>query len=609
MQLLPAFATSLLKRRKQDKATKVANAIAYYSNTKAKLLKEELLLEQQKLKLELKELKTAERKLATVKSKAKFLESKYKTLTVEKPKLVTNYKDIIKSLMETDEIEEVAIDSKRRIIVTTKPLKVKKEHWPEERVAGVYQIRLDFSKSAYDRGIEFLNITQGYGHYQSPTISHTKACWGNIGTDIDFDFKTHDIFQLVLDLIDYIRSPHDSAGYIRMPGKNKDTGWEQFFDKAVKRPLGYCFRVHDRKPHDAGNNNVVDEMIDNFTTNGEIHSVRLGNNSSIEVHGTGGGGSVGGGAGGSGAISDYAISYQSMTTAATSISPYTTEVRYVSRRPQLSDWQGEVLRVLRQNGFTEDAAYHFTPMIAPEGGRFCAELNLRIESGRNGEMIVLGVIRDDPEARLVSMTTADFDPITVRPPVEREVFYINRNDFESGRYEQLIREGSWWYRFNPAQYDRHREYREYAQRGMGQAALTEQEARRRIESQQAQHRLIQELAERVGADTDTMRQIHSDEELSAPTGSQSGLGNQLIENPSFEQEYPVTPIEAAQTQAPPQEERAITPESVARARQTAEAIRDNTPYPNETRVMPEDVAEARDSLEQAHRYLEGRINE
>lgn len=552
MQLLPAFATSLLRRRKQDKATKVANAIAYYSNTKAKLLKEELLLEQQKLKLELKELKTAERKLATVRSKAKFLETKYKTLIVEKPKLVTSYKDVIKSLMETDEIEEVAIDSKRRIIVTTKPLKIKKESWPEERIAGVYQIRLDFSKSSYDRGIEFLNITQGYSQYQSPTISHTRACWGNISTDIDFDFKTHDIFQLVLDLIDYIRSPHDSAGYIKMPGKGKDTGWEQFFDKAVKRPLGYCFRVHDRKPHDAGNNDTVDDIVmRDFITTGEVHSVQIGNNSAIDFNGSGGGGA----AGGNGNIQNITYAYQSMSTSATSVNPYyTTEVRHTIGRPRLEGWQSEVFRVLRQNGFTEVAAYHFVPMIAPEGGRFCAELTMRIESGRSGEMIVLGVVRDDPDARLVSMTTADFDPMTVRPPTERETYYVNSNDLESGRYEQLIREGSWWYRFNPSQYDRHHEYREYA---MAQTAMTEEEARRRAESQAVRDQLdaTQQMAQRLadrGVHTSGLRAIHSDDEL-------SGLGNQLMENPHFTQEYPAT-TEAAETATEP-----VSMESVSNA--------------------------------------------
>lgn len=554
MQLLPAFATSLLKRRKQDKATKVANAIAYYSNTKAKLLKEELLLEQQKLKLELKELKTAERKLATVKSKAKFLETKYKTLIVEKPKLVTSYKDVIKSLMETDEIEEVAIDSKRRIIVTTKPLKIKKESWPEERIAGVYQIRLDFSKSSYDRGIEFLNITQGYSQYQSPTISHTRACWGNIGTDIDFDFKTHDIFQLVLDLIDYIRSPHDSAGYIKMPGKGKDTGWEQFFDKAVKRPLGYCFRVHDRKPHDAGNSDVED-MVRDFGATGEIRHFQVDDNNVVHEQSTGGSGigsiSVGGAAGGNGNSQNFTYGYQSMSTSATSVNPYytTSEIRYIERRPQLTHWQEEVLRVLRQNGFTENAAYHFVPMLAPEGGRFCAELTMRIESGRNGEVVVLGVVRDDPDARMNLMTRGvmDFDPVTMAPPIEREVFYVNRNDLESGRYEQLIREGSWWYRFNPAQYDRHREYREYA---MAQTAMTEEEARRRAESQavrdqlDATQQMAQVLAARVVADPTTMRQIHSDEELMA--------------NP-FTQEYPAT-TEAAETATEP-----VSMESVSNA--------------------------------------------
>jgi hypothetical protein len=240
--LLPARANSLI----QKTTAKVASIIAQYSASRAELIKADLRREAEKLKLERKNVNEAQRKFKILKQKREFLHKQYETLTLRKPQLTATYKSTIQKLMQTNLIDEFAVDSKKRIIVTTKLLEVKKESWDRPRVAGAYQIRIDFSQNSYVKGIEIINITKVYKHYQSPTINNSSPCWGNIGADIEREFKFNDIYQLITDLIDYIKSPNDGLGYIHLPNKDKNTGWEQFLACAVNRPSGYSFKMYDR---------------------------------------------------------------------------------------------------------------------------------------------------------------------------------------------------------------------------------------------------------------------------------------------------------------------------------------------------------------------------
>lgn len=435
--LLPAYAGSLINRiaPKKDKTKQIAAIIAHYSNKRAKDVKKELQTQKAQLVLGNKELKKAQQHVEKIRSSNKYLESTYSKLSLKKPRLVEAYKDVIGKLMKTNNVDEFAVDSHKRILVTTKPLKIKKLTWTRARTAGAYQIRIDLSKETFREGIEILNITKAYNEYQSPTISGTECCWGNIATDIDFEFKTNDIYQLVLDLIDYIQSPIDNAGYIHMPGQGKDTGWEQFFSRAVKRPLGYCFRVHERKRHTP--NNTISDYIRAVPDDTDSLPSMSWTSGTITMGGTS-----------TAATASYTTSYINGGLAQ-------SYEHLAIRRPRLTEWQDDVLRALVTLGFTEAAAYHYLPMVAPEGGLFCHELHLRMREEGIAYMIVYRVDPDRERAEMDRMVRHGSYDMTLQNTIgtsTRETYAVNRADFVQGRWEEIGRGGS--FRFNVRRYER-----------------------------------------------------------------------------------------------------------------------------------------------------------
>jgi len=146
-------------------------------------------------------------------------------------------------------IEKFETDMYQRVIITTKPILVKGLKWLLSKNAGVYQIRIDFNIDNWQQAIQILNITKNYQGYDSPTISNAKPCWGNIGGDIENEFNTQDLYELVIDLIDYIRSPNTDAGFLSNHG-DKSGGWDIFFKEAVKRPRNYSFEKHEEHEED-----------------------------------------------------------------------------------------------------------------------------------------------------------------------------------------------------------------------------------------------------------------------------------------------------------------------------------------------------------------------
>lgn len=438
--LLPARVSSFLKTKKVkvDRTQEVANTIARYSSDKAKALKKELSLHQEQAKLDRKELENVKRVLDSHKRETSFLKKKYNYLQTEKPQLVISYKKTIQELISKGGVDEVAIDSKKRIIITTKPLKVKKEKWHRAKTAGQYQIRIDFSKESFRDGIEILNITRFFKHYQSPTISGTKPCWGNIADDIDFEFKIQDIFQLVTDLIDYIKSPKDSAGFIHLPNNEKDTGWEQFFKNAVKRKEGFSFKTYRLNKAQDAERNELGATEETLTSDDGL---------------------VASGGSGSGSITNitHPIPIGTWITASSSGTSLSTDnmLSYTQfSRPRLSEYHQEVFRGLTNMGLTEDAAYHFLPSVAPEGAVYCRRIELTLIDDNIARM---EITRGDPEP--ISATEAMMDVEAFRlAPMSRhatERYAINRQDIRESEWQQLVQSHRVSFQFNTSRFRNH----------------------------------------------------------------------------------------------------------------------------------------------------------
>lgn len=239
---------------KQKEATDdvVAGVIAKHTSAKATQIKDQLKVDTERIASEERQIKQKQQTLSTLVRSKTVLEEKYKSMTAKKKaELIAEYKDIILKLKTHPLVNKFSVDTHNRVIVTTHSLPVKKPTWKRSRLAGIYQIKIDFAQTAINNAIHILNCTQRQDGHDSPTISNTSPCWGNISTDITNDFKTQDLYELVIDLMDYIMSPNDNDGYITGPGAttNDKKGWEAFFNKAKKMPEGYSFEQWDKEHH------------------------------------------------------------------------------------------------------------------------------------------------------------------------------------------------------------------------------------------------------------------------------------------------------------------------------------------------------------------------
>lgn len=231
--------------KKTKKKVKVIDAVVDATDEKVKRLKEKIKRHDTQLQMEEKELKTRAQRINTIKVLKKNLESKSEILSKKtKPELKAHYQSIIDRLIKDALIQNFDTDMYQRVIITTKPILVKALKWLLPKDAGVYQIRIDFNIENWKDAIKILNTTRHYNGYDSPTISNGRPCWGNIARDIENEFNTQDLYELVIDLIDYIRSPDTSAGYLSNNG-DKSGGWDIFFKGFKDREKGYSFEKYE----------------------------------------------------------------------------------------------------------------------------------------------------------------------------------------------------------------------------------------------------------------------------------------------------------------------------------------------------------------------------
>jgi len=191
--------------KKKGKKLDVAQAIVHFAGEKAKTLKEKLQQKNQEVADTERSIKEKTKRLRVIRSSTENLLDKLKEIEQSKrSELVAKYRKVVTQLKLNPYIEKFYTDRDMRIYFVTHPLPIKKESWPIPKIAGKYEIRIDFSKDSYSNGIQILNITQRANEYDSPTILDTRPCWGNLCGDIENEFNSQDLYELVNDLIDYI---------------------------------------------------------------------------------------------------------------------------------------------------------------------------------------------------------------------------------------------------------------------------------------------------------------------------------------------------------------------------------------------------------------------
>jgi len=173
-----------------------------------------------------------------------------KNETEEKKKLRATR--IIQDVLALPKIRKVEVDEKKRIFITTDEMEVVKDYWDKPRVAGQYQILVDFYETGIGEGVRVLNITRRLlDQYDHPCINRTKPCWGNIKKEMEENFKEQDLLEIVITMLLYISSPNDDTGYIeyskKPPTERHKQGWEQFLEFATPCPKNLSFRKYEKK--------------------------------------------------------------------------------------------------------------------------------------------------------------------------------------------------------------------------------------------------------------------------------------------------------------------------------------------------------------------------
>ncbi|MFA5013961.1 MAG: hypothetical protein WC549_00270 [Actinomycetota bacterium] len=348
-----------------------------------------------------KEMEELDKKLKTIAKTKGQLEEKYKKLMqTKRSELVEEHRKLITQLKLNTLVEKIEVDTKKRLVVTTRLIKVKADKWLRAKELGVFQIRIDFSKSSFDQGIEILNITKRHdGGYDSPTINNTHPCWGNLKNDIDKEFKEKDYYELIVDLIDYISSPNIDAGYVK--------SWGDFFKHAKRQPDNYCFERYDQdekgnKIGTMGEARLISISMSGVSTSPSVStstiqstSDRLTSSSLEETFSSIGGG----GGGGSYSVSNWLTS---------TLPP--SNVRYDETRAELFD-------TFRGFGLTNFSSEHYLRLCMPEGERLIEEINL-VVTRDHGEMYL------------------------ARVGGQLDKVFLNRTDFETVSWEEFQRQMS-----------------------------------------------------------------------------------------------------------------------------------------------------------------------
>ena len=244
----PDFSGGVSKKKKtkvkiDSSEEGVANVLTGFLKNKEKELKTKLDTKtKEKTELEAK-IKELVRKARTLETTTGALVQKYQdTVNKNRSEVVDDYRKLITKIKLLEFIEKFEVDNKKRILFTTTPISIQKKDWTEPKVAGRYQVRIDFAKGNIADGIQGINIDQHYDGYDHPNLSNGKFCYGQkLSADVEQEYREQDLYELVIDLVDLLRSPNDKDGWTR---------WGYFFKSAKKRPKNYSFEKFDQENTD-----------------------------------------------------------------------------------------------------------------------------------------------------------------------------------------------------------------------------------------------------------------------------------------------------------------------------------------------------------------------
>ena len=219
--------------------------------------------------------KDLQREIRELKKRKKELENE----TEEKKKLRATR--IIQDVLALPKVRRVEVDEKKRIFITTDDMEVVKDYWDKPRVAGQYQILVDFYKTSIKEGVCVLNITRRLlDQYDHPCISRTRPCWGNIEKEIRESFKERDLLELVITMLLYISSPNDDTGYItyskKPPEERHKQGWEQFLEFATPCPKNFSFLKYEKQQKNGSGTISTSDLY--TTTNAYAETTGIPNN-------------------------------------------------------------------------------------------------------------------------------------------------------------------------------------------------------------------------------------------------------------------------------------------------------------------------------------------
>lgn len=417
---VPEATTPVPKRK--GKKMDVAETIVHFAGEKAKTLKE-------KLQIKIKEAEDAERfikektkRLRVIRSSTGNLSDKLDELVqTKRSELVAKYRRIVTQLKTSPYINKFYTDRDMRVYFVTNMLTVKKESWPKAKEAGMYEIRIDFSKGNYSDGIRILNLTQRYNEYDSPTIIDTKPCWGNLGGDMENEFNSQDLFELVNDLVDYIRSEKEANGYLGKDG-DKTKGWEQFFEGAKPQPKNLNFAKYDqlmKSKEILGGQVSMSEGSASISD--EIYtSMRASANQITNTTATIGWGR-------------YHPDHIAQQELEAEQEPY----RRIREGERMSHEQYDISRMLMEAGIVERASYYFMQLISEDlRSRPDYRINrvqIRMEAPEQYSILIHAMARF-----LIAEAT---ESTTIREPAPAVVFryFANTRDFNSETLEGMSR--------------------------------------------------------------------------------------------------------------------------------------------------------------------------
>src|SRR3990167_6154573 len=172
----------------------VAKALTGFFKTKEKELKDKLSTKQKEKEDVDAKIKDLIKKARTLESTTGTLAQKYEeTVSKNRSEVVDDYRKLITKIKLLDFIEKFEVDSEKRILFTTVPLSVQKKDWKKPKLAGRYQVRIDFKLGNISEGIQAINLDQHYNEYNHPNVSHAKLCYGSkLAIDIEQEYREQD---------------------------------------------------------------------------------------------------------------------------------------------------------------------------------------------------------------------------------------------------------------------------------------------------------------------------------------------------------------------------------------------------------------------------------